>query len=201
MNKRIMRLTAIMIIILVIILIIVFTTYLANRNENSIKKPNTSRVSGEVNTPNPPTTEIISSGEEKNSDKPSGEIIVENNGIENNSSNEDKNKDKEKETKVEIKTENNNKGKNENKNDQNNEASNNNEDENKTSMPDIIINVKEENKQEPVITSDINTSNQEKQQVLNELDDALQGLLEVVSKVPTVDEQKLDASLESEVQP
>ncbi len=54
---------------------------------------------------------------------------------------------------------------------------------------------------ETVITSTAETSNQEKQQVLNELDEALQGLLDVVSKVPTVDESKLDASLGSEVQP
>ena len=52
-----------------------------------------------------------------------------------------------------------------------------------------------------VISSTTETSNQEKQEVLNELDKALQGLLEVVGKVPTVDETKLNASLESEVQP
>ena len=64
-----------------------------------------------------------------------------------------------------------------------------------------IIDVTDNGIQEPVITSSVDTSNQEKQQVLNELDDALKGLLEVVGKVPTVDENKLDASLESEVQP
>lgn len=65
-----------------------------------------------------------------------------------------------------------------------------------------ISNIEKEQKApEAVITSTAETSNQEKQQVLNELDEALQGLLDVVSKVPTVDESKLDASLGSEVQP
>ncbi len=50
---------------------------------------------------------------------------------------------------------------------------------------------------EPIIKSDNETSNQEKQQVLTEIDDALQGLLEAVGKVPTVDEDKLNQSLEN----
>ena len=55
---------------------------------------------------------------------------------------------------------------------------------------------------EPIIISTTEASNQEKQQILDELDDALQGLLEAVGKVPTVDEDRLNASLqESEVQP
>lgn len=52
-----------------------------------------------------------------------------------------------------------------------------------------------------IISSQTETSNQEKQQILNEIDDALQGLLDAVGKVQTVDEAKLDASLESEVEP
>ena len=76
-----------------------------------------------------------------------------------------------------------------------------------TPLPDNIINVstpkKDETKeQDSVIVSDVETSNEEKRQVLNELDSTLQGLLEAVGKVPTVDEEKLDASLiESEVAP
>ena len=53
----------------------------------------------------------------------------------------------------------------------------------------------------PVISSHTETSNQEKQEILNEIDDALKGLLDAVGKVKTVDESKLDASLESEVEP
>lgn len=53
----------------------------------------------------------------------------------------------------------------------------------------------------PVIVSRTDTSNQEKQEILNEIDDALKGLLDAVGKVKTVDESKLDASLESEVEP
>jgi hypothetical protein len=50
---------------------------------------------------------------------------------------------------------------------------------------------------EPIISSDNETSNQDKQQVLSEIDDALQGLLEAVGKVPTVDEEKLNKTLEN----
>ena len=80
-----------------------------------------------------------------------------------------------------------------------------------TPLPDGIINAstpktdetKEQDKeQDSVIVSDVETSNEEKRQVLNELDSTLQGLLEAVGKVPTVDEEKLEASLiESEVAP
>jgi cell division protein FtsN len=52
-----------------------------------------------------------------------------------------------------------------------------------------------------IISSRTETSNQEKQEILNEIDDALKGLLDAVGKVKTVDETKLDASLESEVEP
>ena len=56
-------------------------------------------------------------------------------------------------------------------------------------------NIDTDDTKEPVISSNIETSNEEKRQVLNELDSALQGLLDAVGKVPTVDEEKLDASL------
>ncbi len=60
----------------------------------------------------------------------------------------------------------------------------------------------EQKKQDQIIKSSSETSNQEKQEILNELDSALQELLDVVGKVPIVDEEKLNASLiESEAMP
>lgn len=50
-----------------------------------------------------------------------------------------------------------------------------------------------------VISSNAETSNQEKQEVLGEIDAALKGLLEAVSKVEVVDERRLDAILNSGV--
>lgn len=51
-----------------------------------------------------------------------------------------------------------------------------------------------------VISSELETSSQEKQQVLSEIDEALKGLLEAVGKVEVVDEDRLNASLNSEVE-
>ncbi len=60
---------------------------------------------------------------------------------------------------------------------------------------------KQSSNESSIIVSRTETSNQEKQEVLNEIDDALKGLLEAVGNVKTVDETKLDASLGSEVEP
>lgn len=61
-----------------------------------------------------------------------------------------------------------------------------------------------ENQREPnnqgIISSTSETSNEEKQEVLTEIDEALKGLLEAVGKVEIVDEKRLDASLNSEVE-
>lgn len=51
-----------------------------------------------------------------------------------------------------------------------------------------------------LISSSPETSNEEKQEVLNEIDKALKGLLEAVGKVEVVDETRLDATLNSEVE-
>lgn len=58
-------------------------------------------------------------------------------------------------------------------------------------------NVINNNPVESIISSDTETSNQDKQQVLSEIDSALQGLLEAVGNVPIVDEEKLNKTLES----
>ena len=67
-----------------------------------------------------------------------------------------------------------------------------------TEVPDKIIEIPSEGK-DIVISSELQTSDQEKQEILSEIDEALQGLLEVVGKVEIVDEERLDATLDSEV--
>lgn len=67
-------------------------------------------------------------------------------------------------------------------------------------IPNTIIDIPtEQNPEDVVISSNTETSDVDKQKVLSEIDDALQKLLETVGKVQTVDESKLDASLNSEV--
>lgn len=68
-------------------------------------------------------------------------------------------------------------------------------------IPNVIVEVTEpkDSSNQLVITSDSETSNQEKQQILTEIDEALKGLLEAVGKVETVDEERLNTTLDSEV--
>lgn len=67
-------------------------------------------------------------------------------------------------------------------------------------LPSTIIEIpSEEEPSQILITSDSQTSNQQKQEILTEIDKALQGLLEAVGKVEVVDEERLDATLNSEV--
>ena len=80
---------------------------------------------------------------------------------------------------------------------QNNNSGDDNSGEN---IPDTIVEIpKEEENNQILITSDSQTSNQQKQEILTEIDKALQGLLEAVGKVEVVDEERLDATLNSEV--
>ena len=69
-------------------------------------------------------------------------------------------------------------------------------------IPYTIIDIPDNSKADSnqfVISSNSQTSNQEKQEVLDEIDKALQGLLEAVGKVEIVDETRLEATLNSEV--
>ncbi len=66
-------------------------------------------------------------------------------------------------------------------------------------LPNAIIEIPEEESNQILITSDSQTSNQQKQEILTEIDKALQGLLEAVGKVEVVDEERLNATLNSEV--
>lgn len=203
-KNNIMKITTIMIILLVIALIFIFMHYLSFRDDVVVKKPVTTPIktnSGEIKNlehSGESKAETIESGEPSlvpsNPEDNNSESKVEDKGSKDNKNNKENNDKIQKEDEAPK----NNQVSNDNKVENNNVKDNT---DNSTQMPNTIIDVTDNNMQEPVITSDINTSNQEKQQVLNELDDALKGLLEVVGKVPTVDENKLDASLESEVQP
>lgn len=66
-------------------------------------------------------------------------------------------------------------------------------------LPNAIIEIPEDEANQILITSDSQTSNQQKQEILTEIDKALQGLLEAVGKVEVVDEERLNATLNSEV--
>lgn len=70
-----------------------------------------------------------------------------------------------------------------------------------STMPNVTIELPED-KQKPneIISSNTETSSQEKQEVLTEIDEALKGLLEAVGKVEIVDETRLDATLRQEVE-
>ena len=189
-KNNIMMITTIMIVLLVIALIVIFMHYLSFREDTVIKRPittPTNKSSGEIKESNP-------SGEIKIDEPISGEEVITPVEV------IDEIKEQVNEESKDKKEDKNNKTSKDNKIDANNNKSAS-SGETVSQMPNTIIDVTDNGIQEPVITSSVDTSNQEKQQVLNELDDALKGLLEVVGKVPTVDENKLDASLESEVQP
>ena len=198
MNKNIFRITTIMIVILTLILVAIFIDYFS-KSEDIINRqnPNT-HISGEKtsnreeNNKNNATINSMEDGS-KSGEETNAEHLAEQSG---------ENLNNELKIDEEIITPENNKQETikepeENINDVKTEATDSGE---ANSISTVKIDFKD-NTQDPVISSSTETSNQEKQQVLNELDDALQGLLEAVSKVPTVDETKLDASLESEVQP
>lgn len=69
-------------------------------------------------------------------------------------------------------------------------------------MPNTVIEIPSDNipdSENIIISSELQTSNQQKQEILTEIDKALQGLLEAVGKVEVVDEERLNATLNSEV--
>ncbi len=180
MNKKIMTITTVMLIVLIFVLIIIYLAYVKNEPTDITTKNN---ISGETTTVVEPTsTPLISisdiSGEgEDNSiievsetPEPSPVIVTEK---------------PIKTTKTPSAT-------------QNSKV---------IEPPSVVFEESGETieKSEPednnivdsFIISDNETSNQDKQQVLTEIDDALQGLLEAVGKVPTVDEEKLNKTLEN----
>ena len=206
MNNNLKLITTIMIIILILVLILIAITYFNSREIVDTKVPYVSNSSGEKknieekelddiidNMSDEDSIQIVS-GESVTTNITSGELNTKNDEMIVKNVEEFSGDDKENQKVVEILD----------TNVDNNIAEINSSGENE--KEEITVNDYETpyntKDKEPVITSSSETSNQEKQQILNELDDALQGLLEAVGKVPTVDEEKLDASLkESEVQP
>lgn len=171
MNNKIMKISAILIVILSIALIVLFIDYFLRRNINNTSSEHPSQVSGDINKTDNNKEPTNISGD--TIELNSGEYIS---GDETNNLIDENNSNSQKDQTSNDKTQ-------------------------SVMFPNTIIDVVDNNSPEPVISSNTETSNQEKQQVLDEIDSALQGLLEAVGKVPTVDESKLDASLGSEVQP
>ena len=190
MNNKIMKITTILIIILSLLLVVMLFSYFNKRDpgEDTKNIPNI-KVSGEKQSISTKKEEDVLSGEEilfsgektiiEETQPGSGEAVIVNSEV------KEVTEEKRPPKNIVVKPI---------------ENDNNNQKENivvDTNIPEVVEPI-ESSVQESIISSSTETSNQEKQQVLDEIDNALQGLLEAVGKVPTVDEQKLDASLGSE---
>ena len=82
-----------------------------------------------------------------------------------------------------------------------NSNSNSSENNGQNTIPNVTIYLPEDSqKPTEIISSNTETSSQEKQEVLSEIDEALKDLLEAVGKVEIVDEARLDATLEQGVE-
>lgn len=184
MNKTIQTVATVMIILLLVILIWIFLSYYKQNDIiDTISYPSGN---SNVSTPGIPNTEYISNNEEKHD----YDNLIE--SIQNMSGEKEISKENvevlisgEQQTTIEISGD-------------NNEISENME-------QNLNIKLEETKKQsnstnQLVISSTSETSNEEKQEVLTEIDEALKGLLEAVGKVQIVDEKRLDASLNSEVE-
>ncbi len=195
MNNKILMITTTMIFITIVVLLCIFFSYLTSRDIANSRPSSNLHVSGE--------TSISGDKKVKDEIKPedadSGDLPVIDEPLQEVDSNKS----------IDEPSITNNENPQENVEVENNQAEI--KDENKSDTIEQKDNkpvniekpIKEDPKiQEPIISSSTDTSNEEKRQVLNELDTALQGLLEAVGNVPTVDEDKLNASLtESEVAP
>ena len=173
-NKKVRTIASIMIVLLALLLIIIFVSY--NNREYRYTKPINMHVSGDSRTES-------NSGEVVNTAEVMGES-GDNDGIKDSG---------EQFEEIIIKS-----GEDFIDEDASGEIIYNEEKPPKPKKPRIKNPSPEDS---PIIVSRTETSNQEKQEVLNEIDDALKDLLDAVGKVQTVDESKLDASLESEVEP
>lgn len=196
MNKVIKFVTSIMIVVLIMTLIGIFLSYYKNNeNINTIVYP-----SGDLVVSHPNTSgDYFSSGSKDHQGLI--ESIIQKSGDNQKNDNHENN---------------NQEPSNQEPNDQepNGQEPNNSKTENpgnvndktqtsEDNMPSTVIEIPNEEDNEVdgqlLISSDPETSNQQKQEILTEIDTALQGLLEAVSKVETVDENRLNATLNSEV--
>lgn len=184
MNKTIQAIASVMIILLLVALIWIFLSYY--RQNDVIDAVSYSSGNSNVSTPGIPNNEYISNKEEKYD----YDNLIE--SIQNMSGEKESITNKEEylisgEQLSEIKS----------------------SGDNEQTLENIVQNPKPQieeqvNQCEPnnqgLISSTSETSNEEKQEVLTEIDEALKGLLEAVGKVEIVDEKRLDASLNSEVE-
>lgn len=191
MNKAIKTAASVMIIILIFLLVWIFISYY--KNNTAIDTIIFSSGDKNVSTLRPPSGEYISN------DKQEGNSI--NNGlIESIIKNASDSTSNIKDSKIENQLQNGSgeKVSGENISEETNSSKNEVSGKDVIDVPDTIIEIPSEGK-DIVISSELQTSNQEKQEILSEIDEALQGLLEVVGKVEIVDEDRLDATLDSEV--
>jgi len=198
MNKIIKPVATVMIIVLIMALIWIFLTYYKNNEDiDTIVYPSGNSNVSSLNIPN----------DDYINDKNSTETLSGNQGliesiINNTSSKENENSG---DSVVDVNI--NNDEKTDSPKNQLNSSGDNiniNSGDTINNSGEVIVSEKEDTKNnnqevDIVIVSDPQTSNQEKQEVLTEIDKALQGLLEAVGKVETVDETRLDATLDSEV--
>ena len=179
MNKRIMTITTIMIIVLILVLVFIYLTYIKKEPVDISTKNNISGDSIELIEPanTPVNLPSVSSGD-IDTDIPKitptiepTAVLITDKPIRTTNSPAPTQIVEIVETHVEL------------------EANSGDEIDNQVSEGTNIVG--------SVISSNNETSNQDKQQVLSEIDDALQGLLEAVGKVPTVNEEKLNMTLEN----
>lgn len=185
MNKAIKTAATIMIIILIFALIWIFTSYY--KNNSTIDTIVFSSGNRNVSTLKMPSGEYISNENKENSSINDG-LIESIKNISDNTPNIKESQPSKDSTNESL--ENISGGENLLENEISGDSN--------ISTPDIIIEIPNESK-DIVISSELQTSNQEKQEILSEIDAALQGLLEVVGKVEIVDEDRLEATLDSEV--
>ena len=172
-NKRVRAIASIMIVLLAILLIVIFISY--NNREYRYVRPSNMHVSGDSRV-----------------QKKSGDVVKKIDEVVE-SGDEEAELSGEAESDIIVESGEDYSGdENTGKEEYNEEA---------TTKPEKRPGRKNPSENTPIIVSRTETSNQEKQEVLNEIDDALKDLLDAVGKVKTVDESKLDASLGSEVEP
>lgn len=182
MNKAIKAIATLMIVILIVVLIGIFLSYYSGNgiiNTFMLESGNTN-----ISTSNIPSGDYMSNNERDN--------IKNNEGlIDSIIKDSTENKENPGDNQMQGSTGSNDESKNSGDVDNSGDT-----------FPNTVIEIPNDVREEPsqfVISSNSQTSNQEKQEVLDEIDKALQGLLEAVGKVEIVDETRLEATLNSEV--
>ena len=201
MGKRVMTIATIMIIVLILLLVVVFVNFFNNNKREIDNKLN--NVSGDFFIDNDGNKEPEL---KKLDNELSGDTVVDKIASTTDEAETDKNGEKEQVSKIEPAIETTvlpSKTQKATKTTPTSDTISVQAKSIEDASGDVIPNTVEEDNGanklpvEAIISSDTETSNQDKQQVLSEIDDALQGLLEAVGNVPIVDEEKLNKTLES----